>query len=376
VSGSPSPYRDLPPDRFWRTGVAAQDPRTITGLYAKRFAIDAKTKVATAGSCFAQHIARYLRENGFSVLDVEPPPRGLGGDEAKRFGYQLYSARYGNIYLARQLRQLIDEAYGRHQPSDAIWEREGRFYDALRPSVEPIGLRSPEEVRAHRERHLAAVRRMVESMDLFVFTFGLTEGWVHVPSGTVYPTAPGTIAGMFDPSVHAFKNFGFTEILYDFLAVREALLAVNPRLRFLVTVSPVPLTATASGKHVLQATVYSKSVLRAVAGELYESLPDLDYFPSYELVASHFSRGEFFEDNLRSVAPDGVSSVMRVFFAEHEPVETEPDAAGAIAPAAQETAPQRIAAGPAEAATTQAETDTDAEDAVVCEDELLDAFAQ
>ena len=40
----------------------------------------------------------------------------------------------------------------------------------------------------------------------------------------------------------------------------------TPKLRILLTVSPVPLTATAGDDHVLLATTYSKSVLRAGRG--------------------------------------------------------------------------------------------------------------
>ena len=42
---------------------------------------------------------------------------------------------------------------------------------------------------------------------------------------------------------------------------------MNPKARLVLTVSPVPLAATASGSHVLPATIYSKSVLRAAAQE-------------------------------------------------------------------------------------------------------------
>jgi len=49
-------------------------------------------------------------------------------------------------------------------------------------------------VRRHRERHLKRVREVFSQAQIFVFTFGLTEAWVERRSGTVYPTAPGTIA--------------------------------------------------------------------------------------------------------------------------------------------------------------------------------------
>jgi hypothetical protein len=316
---NPSPYQGLPSNRFWRTGVAERRPGSVTDLYQRKFAIDKETRIATAGSCFAQHIGRRLAARGFNVLDYEPAPPKIRPELAQNFGYGLFSARYGNIYLVRQLLQLAREALGQWTPADIVWSRDGRCYDALRPSVEPDGLDSAEELRALRAVHLAMVARLLRDTELFIFTFGLTEGWVHRDSGTVYPTAPATIAGRYDPAVHVFKNFTFTEIYDDFSAFRALMRSLNPAMRFLLTVSPVPLTATASSDHVLAATTYSKSVLRAVAGQLSQEHTDIDYFPSYELIASHWSGGGFFDSNLRTVSPQGVNAVMRMFFSQHDP---------------------------------------------------------
>ena len=320
-------------------------------------------RIATAGSCFAQHVGRSLRPVGFNVCDMEPPPRYASAETASRFGYGLYSARYGNIYTAQQLIQLLDEAEGRVEPALGVWEgKAGRFVDAQRPGVEPEGLDSPETVVAHRALHLAAVRRLIANIDLLVFTFGLTEAWIHTASRTVYPTAPGTIAGRFDPDVFSFCNYGFMAILRSFIQVRAALKAHNPRIKFLVTVSPVPLTATASGQHVELATVYSKSVLRAVCGELVARFPDVDYFPSYEIITSTNNRGVYFEANKRNVSARGVATAMSTFMTAHghapAAASSDSEVKGGIKPGLRP-----------EAAEPDAEPDT-----VVCEEALLEAF--
>lgn len=89
----------------------------------------------------------------------------------------------------------------------------------------------------------------------------------------------------------------------------------NKGPKVLLTVSPVPLTATNSGNHVLVATMESKSVLRAVAGHVAANLKGVSYFPSYEIINSPVFRGAFFEPNLRSVSSQGVAHVMACFFA-------------------------------------------------------------
>ena len=314
-----NPYSDLPKSAFWKTGVAQENPYAIEGIYKKKFKIPPKAKIATAGSCFAQHISRHLKKNGYDVLDVEPPPPGLPDNLHTKFGFSMYSARYGNIYTVRQLLQLAQEVVGEWTPQNYIWEKDGKFYDALRPAVEPEGLDSPDEVAEHRQYHVSRVKELFESLDFFIFTLGLTEMWVHKQSGTVYPTAPGTLAGEFDGQVYKFQNAKFKSIIGDFNRFQNVLKKFRGGKPFkcLLTVSPVPLTATASGKHVLQSTIYSKSTLRSIAGQLSSNQAHIDYFPSYEIVTNPRMHSIAFADNLRSVRDETVETVMRHFFAEH-----------------------------------------------------------
>ncbi len=348
-----SPYEDVPKRGFWRSGVAQQDPLAIEGLYRRKFRISRWDAVATAGSCFAQHIARHLKARKFNVLQYEPAPRGMSSELAKTYGFGIYTCRYGNIYTAAQMLQLAREAFGVAMPEDRVWEREGRFFDAQRPNVEPGGFDSPDNVLRAREGHLGFVRQMLLEMDVFVFTFGLTETWAHKESGTVFPTAPGTIAGSFDPEEYEFQNHRHARVLSDFVKLKRLLRRERGKpFRTIVTVSPVPLTATASAQHVLAASTYSKSVLRGVAGELFETYRDVDYFPSYELITAPVTRGMFFEPNMRSVTETGVNTAMGAFLEQHDP---------------KGSAPKVRKGEPAE--TPQSEGGD-----VVCEEVLLEAF--
>lgn len=278
-------------------------------------AISRFDKIATAGSCFAQHIGNNLAMRGAAFMDMEPAPAILGTiNEQRRWGYGIYSSRYGNIYTSRQLVQLFDEAHGHRTPQEQVWVKDGRFYDAMRPSVDPVGHDTPDDVLALRNRHLAAVRRMFAELDVFVFTLGLTEGWEAVSDGTMFPVAPGTVAGTYEPTKYQLRNLRHLEIRNDLDNFWARLRAVNSSARMLLTVSPVPLAATATDNHVLVATTYSKSVLRGVAGEIAEDTDGIEYFPSYEIISTHPSRGMFYEPDLRNVNMFGVNYVMGHFF--------------------------------------------------------------
>lgn len=340
-----SPYAGRPSRSFWKTGVVEVAGAVLPDLYRAKFAIDRGMPIATAGSCFAQHIGRAMRARGFKVLDAEPAPPGLDEATAASFGYGIYSARYANIYTVRQFVQLVSEALGRFTPAERVWEKDGRYFDAMRPSVEPQGLATAELVLEHRAYHLSAVLTVLREAEVLVFTMGLTEAWADRDTGCVYPTAPGTIAGTFDARRHVFRNQTYPEIAADFEVLRELLHEINPGLRMLVTVSPVPLTATASEDHVLVASTYSKSVLRAVAGDMAGRFDDVDYFPSYEVITGAKARGRFFGDNLRTVEPIGVATVMATFFGEAEAA-SEQRTPAADEAATQQRARQRGAASP------------------------------
>lgn len=312
-----SPYSDLPDGAYWRTGVAETNKTLWPDVFHPKFTISANTAIATAGSCFAQHIGRTLNAQGLPVLDAEPAPDTLSVEDAKRLSYGIYSARYGNIYTPRQLRDLLSDAAEGRVHEDLFWENDGRFFDALRPGIDPDGFDSLPAAMDQRHRHLEHVGQMVLDTDIFVFTLGLTEAWMDDRAGRVMALAPGVIAGHYDADRYRFHNFTFDELLDDLEAIFNALKAIRPDIKLLLTVSPVPLTATASGDHVLAATTYSKSTLRAAAGEMSQIYSAVDYFPSYELVTTWAQDIPAFEDNLRSVTPDMVNRVMSVFLAAH-----------------------------------------------------------
>lgn len=312
---SDHPYKHLPPQAFWRRAVAAPTASDVDPVGVFDLRITPETKVATAGSCFAQHIARHLQNSGFHYYVTEPGHPILPEKVREKHNYGLFSARYGNIYTARQLVQLFRRAYGDFSPQEDCWfEEDGRVLDPFRPTAQPGGFICEAEMRADRAQHLTAVRTMFETSDVFVFTLGLTECWASRADGAVFPLCPGVEGGKYDEAAHVFYNQPVEDVITDMSALIEALKGVNDRVEIVLTVSPVPLMATADpGAHVLSATTYSKSVLRVAADALQRRYAHVHYFPSYEIIAGAFNRGRYYAEDLRGVTEAGVSHVMRLF---------------------------------------------------------------
>ena len=310
------PYTALPDYCFWRQSIEMPAAHEVDPVINFKFKIDQSHRIATAGSCFAQNIARYLRKNGFNYFVTETAHPIVSSHLVERFSYGVFSARYGNIYTSNQLLQLLKRAYGLFVPKEDVWARaDGRLIDPFRPRIQPEGFASVGEYEADRRQHFAAVRRMVEEMDVFVFTLGLTEGWSSAEDGAAFPVCPGVAGGEFDPERHKFRNLRVSEILADMREAFQFIRVRNPSVRFIVTVSPVPLVATAEERSVLVSTTYSKSALRVVCEELAAEYGDVAYFPAYEVITGNFSRGNYFASDLRSVTEEGVGHVMRLFMA-------------------------------------------------------------
>ena len=173
------PYIGLPDRQIWKTDPGIPDPEAFDPVSDVPFAIAREDRVVTAGSCFAQHLGRRLAAAGFGFHVTEGPHPMFPAPLAHRFGYGLFSARYGNVYPPRQLLQLWQRAYGLFTPAATSWplapDGTGtRVVDPFRPRIQPRGFVSEAELAADREVHFAAIRRAVETMDVFAFTLGLT----------------------------------------------------------------------------------------------------------------------------------------------------------------------------------------------------------
>jgi hypothetical protein len=319
----PCPYKSLPTPSYWRRSVAGVPTRELDPVVATKFNISKIDKVATAGSCFAQHIARYMANSGFNYHVAEPGHVLIPLETRKQYNYGTFSARYANIYTTRQLLQLVQRALGNFVPEEPVWIDEGKFIDPFRPHIQPNGFATLTEFIADRATHLRAVREMLQTMDVFVFTLGLTETWRSRIDGAVFPVCPGCGAGSFDADRYEFINLGIDEVVADLREALRLMRQVNPKLRVVLTVSPVPLIATYEPTHVLQATTYSKSVLRVAADQVAKGDDSVDYFPSYEIISGAYNRGSYFGEDLREVVEAGVRHVMGVFLRHYIGVELE-----------------------------------------------------
>jgi hypothetical protein len=310
------PYKSAPDRAFWKRAFAPSGE--MSNLIDGTPLIFRGEKVASAGSCFAANIVPFLERAGFEYVRSEIPPAVFADVADDNFNYSRFSAAFGNIYTARQAAQMFGRALGRFHPSEDRWDiADDLIVDPFRPGLKYPAI-SNREFDLLTAQHLAKVLDAVRAANVFVFTLGLTEAWVSRADGAVFPACPGTVAGPFDPVRHSFHNFSSREVVQDLDDLINVVREVNPRIRFVLTVSPVPLVATATGQHVLLATIYSKSVLRIAAEEVAQSRPEVTYFPAYEIVTGPQAPADFFEPDRREPSAAAIGAVMRAFLSRCE----------------------------------------------------------
>jgi len=306
-----TPYSSKPDTSFWRRSVLRDQANALDPVIATAFTFSSDEAIATAGSCFAQHISRALRVHDFNYMVTEDSPLTSAADN-ENFG--VFPARFGNIYSVRQLSQLMRRAYGLFYPVDEAWIRDdGRYIDPFRPLVQTAGFDSANAVMEDREAHLGAVRTMFEECDVFIFTLGLTERWQSAQDGAVFPVVPQSVANVSGFDEYVFENATVWEMNHDLREFIERLCIVNPAVKIILTVSPVPLIATYEANHVLVSNAYSKAALRVVAEEAVRAFSNVAYFPSYEIITAPHLSANYFGDDLREIRPAGVDHALTIF---------------------------------------------------------------
>lgn len=299
-SGKPNPNAVFWPDPTipkWNQSLFRELP------YASTFPIlDSSTPIGSAGSCFAVEIAYRLQANKFNYVVTESNPDPVSG-------FSPACARWGTIFNTLSFRQLIEKAFGAASLPRVVFSEKVNdnivFIDVFR---EGSAYNSIEDYENDYARHVEAARSALLQCEVFIMTLGMNEVW-YLRSGHALSRLP------LDLSLGLVRSQVLS--VGDNLAELQRMLDVwrhhNPRLKLILSVSPVPLNATFRSKemHVVPANCHSKSVLRVAAEEFCRRNRDVFYFPSYESVL--YCTEQPWQADQRHVSKEAVDKVMQLF---------------------------------------------------------------
>ena len=250
------------------------------------------------GSCFAANISKRLILDGYNVHG------GLVSEGNRRNRYTP-AAIYQELAWAKAIFERDDCPREQDIEPLLIELGPGRWGDLwCRPDKgAPMDFAGAVEAR----RELYAYFRGAFVSDVVIITLGLIEAWWDDVSQS-YVEFDTPWARRDDRDRFRFEKLSF-DTSKDYVQ-RTLDLVLDGHRRVLLTTSPVILARTFTDQDIIVANSQSKSVLRAVAGELSDDHEDVDYFPSYE-IATLTRRPEVWDDDLIHIQPNFIARIMQ-----------------------------------------------------------------
>lgn len=270
------------------------------------------SKVFTIGSCFAMEVRRAIIRRGIQVVP-----------DYESVKYDPMIQYYDSIGIKREFTPHYDTFVMRQEFETALglWPNRNEGFITLKASKNGISLEWDEIHQDPYRKHVFAqssealeslasninhtFRDGLEQADVIVMTLGLTEVWQSVKTGKYFCQAPREQG---QAQFHASK---FVENYNNVKAILEMVGHHYPQKRFILSVSPVPLGQSVRQMDIFSANLESKSILRAVAGQICEEFPSVKYFPSYEVATSQL--WPVFQEDRRHILPEFADLVVSGF---------------------------------------------------------------
>ncbi|HLJ19575.1 MAG TPA: GSCFA domain-containing protein [Stellaceae bacterium] len=299
---------------IWPTRDARRLDPFYKPVLEPRFRLKRGSSIFTIGSCFARNIEEHLTPLGFDV------PMAAFGVPESEWPARPFARRAGilNKYTPpSMLQEVLQTLAILREPGAFDRLTDGLLYPLdgdTAIDLELGGYLPVTRQRAHeRRRQVFEVFRRGFDADCVVITLGLVECWFDAARRRYLQETPNTPALRRETGRFGFKLLDHAETFAAVRALTKCLLETgNTGKRILMTVSPVPLTATFSGADVVIANAYGKALLRTVAQSIRDEFDRVDYFPSYEMVMASSDK-DIWEHDLMHVTDAFVRRIVETF---------------------------------------------------------------
>ena len=201
------------------------------------------TRFFTMGSCFARNLSRNLVNSGY-------------------VSHHMEISEYINTTFANRV--FVD------------WLSDREIDDAIREritSLLPPGW--------SKENTL----KVIGSSDVFILTLGVAPAFFDRATGDFVLPRSTALNSRVLAEKYRFRTTSVQENVDNVRYVLDFVRKISPRIRFVVTVSPVPLVASFEYESAVQADCLSKSTMRLVAHEVVNNsdISNILYWPSFEV---------------------------------------------------------------------------------------------
>lgn len=256
---------------------------TPVGLPCGTLDISHLSRLLLIGSCFAGNIGAALLDRKFNV-DVNP------------FGVQ-----YNPLSIATVLSRIVDGTLFEHS-SPELFEHNGKWHSILHHS--DFSRDSREQLIEGINERLLRAHKAIAECDTIILTLGTAYAYTRNSDNAVAGNCHKLPASCFTRSL-----LGIEEITGKLMAVMQRIMALNPKVRFIFTVSPI--RHLRDGAHDNQK---SKATLLLAIDRITEALPgNTAYFPSYEIMMDELRDYRFYADDMLHPSTKAIEYIWECF---------------------------------------------------------------
>jgi lysophospholipase L1-like esterase len=240
--------------------------RTEVTVRPSVWKITHSSKIITLGSCFAEVLGEQLASYKF---DVMPNPFGTIFNPASLV--KLVKMSLGNeLPSMGHFLQNQDNIYLHHDFHSSFWATDSEALDTM--------------IR----KKMADVRQFLQRSDVLVITLGSAFAYRSMRTTEYVTNCHKVPASQFTKELLSLET-----VEKELVSLIELLKSYNPKLRILLTVSPVRHT-----KDTLPLNQVSKSILRIASHTMEMGYEHVNYFPSYEIMIDDLRDYRFYEADL------------------------------------------------------------------------------
>lgn len=242
--------------------------------------IDYRTRIMMLGSCFVENIGNYLKDYRFQVV-INPN---------------------GIVYNPFSVANVLEDILTRKAPLETELIRCEEQWQSLQHHS--IYSCNSKEMLYHRiEEEQNQLFEYIRNCNLFIITWG--TAWVYR-----YLLSNRIVANCHKLPAHQFERFKLTvsDIVIRYSSLISLIRNLNPKARFLFTVSPI--RHLKDGLHENQ---LSKATLLLAIDQLEKQFQEITYFPSYEIVMDELRDYRFYKEDMTHITPTGIAYIWERF---------------------------------------------------------------
>ncbi len=238
-----------------------------TELYPEQLpdSIGLKSRIVTIGSCFAEVMGRRLADHKLAVLNNP----------------------FGTIFNPVSITKLLTMALHGVTPDETLYvERDGVWFHYDFHSS--LWATSRDGLRDLLVDRLSKTAVALQEADFLLLTLGTAVVYRHIDTGQLVANCHKMPGSLFEKYLYNIDH-----LRDETTRLLKTLHKANPRLKLLITVSPVRHT-----RDTLPLNQVSKSTVRVIAHELTIWKKWISYFPAYEIMMDDLRDYRFYEADL------------------------------------------------------------------------------